>query len=106
GLGGTLGEGRDLSPLWGASPAAWHRPVFLEATQPGLVGAGWNDLGLERGVALDGLLLIRSLETPPRLYRIADGQPPVDAPAATENALLDAWDAAAPPRRTLVPSAA
>jgi arylsulfatase len=104
GLPPTLGQGRDLAPLWRGSGEA--RTVLLEATQPVQVEAAdtWPNLPMERGVARDGHLLVRApwLSEPPRLYGIAPGQPPVDDPARRDalTATLDAWDRAAPAHRS------
>jgi hypothetical protein len=58
---------------------------------------------MERGVASGGLLFTRArwLEDPGHLFRLDWDQEPVDDPdaAARLGALLDAWDAKAPPRR-------
>jgi arylsulfatase A-like enzyme len=105
GVGGTLGDGRDLAPLWkgGTIPDV---PVFAEATKPKdhpLVLPGWNNLALERAVASGGLLFTRARwnGNEGQLFRLDWDQPPVeDADAAMRlGALLDAWDAKAPPRR-------
>lgn len=110
---GPLGESVDLSPLW-ANPvdagvaekvrAVQHRSIFAEATVPDAKRPDvWNNIDTERAVAVDGFLLLRSAVEGggPRLYRITDGQPPVDDPvrAAAMDAELRAWDAKAPPHR-------
>ncbi len=104
GLPGTLGESQDLSPLWGPTPPTWSQTWFSEATVPDVKRTeGWNNLDVERGVAQDGFLLLRSPAEggPARLYRIADGQPAVYDPAraAAMDSLLRAWDEKAPPHR-------
>lgn len=104
GLPGALGQGEDLSPLWSPDPPAWHQAVLSEATVPDLKRRdGWNNLDVERGVARDGLLLLRSPveDNRPWLYRIAVGQPRVDDPARTSelDGLLRDWDTRAPPHR-------
>jgi arylsulfatase A-like enzyme len=105
GVGGTLGDGRDLAPLWGGGTIA-DGPVFAEATKPSnhpLVLPGWNNLAMERAAASDGLFFTRArwLEDEGRLFRLDWDQTPVDDDdAATRlSALLEAWDQKAPPRR-------
>lgn len=109
GLPTGLGEARDLSPLWagGTVPAA---PRFMEATQPAppRAVARWNNAHTERGVLDGDTLLLRApwLDQPPALYRVAEGQPPLDDPArlAAGVAALEAWDAQAPPYREVAMS--
>ena len=113
--GPPLGEGRDLSALWSAAPASFPaRDVFLEATQPGDRSADplgpWPNLALERGVVRGSDLVLTSpwLRESPVLYRVAAGQPLVDAPdiAARRDTLvraLEAWDATAPGGSGAVP---
>ena len=105
GLGGTLGDGRDLAPLWNGGTID-DVAAFAEATKPKnspLTLPGWNNLPLERAVASGGLLFTRArwLGDEGRLFRLDWDQPLVeDGDAARRlGALLDAWDAKAPPRR-------
>ena len=106
GVGGTLGNGRDLAPLWSGRTIE-SLPVFAEATKPSntpVVLPGWNNLAMERAVASDGLLFTRArwLHDPGHLFRLDWDQEPVDdddAAAARLGALLDKWDANAPQRR-------
>jgi len=104
-VGGSLGDGQDLAPLWNGGTIA-DVPVFAEATKPSnhpLIVEGWNNLAMERGVASGGLLFTRArwLEDPGHLFRLDWDQEPVEDPdaAARLGALLDAWDAKAPARR-------
>jgi arylsulfatase A-like enzyme len=105
GIGGVMGDGRDLSPLWrGGTIAAL--PIFAEATKPSrntIVNAGWNNLPLERAVVTDGLVFTRSQWNGDtgRLFALGWEQTPKDDPdgARRLGALLDEWDAKAPPRR-------
>jgi arylsulfatase A-like enzyme len=105
GIGGTLGEGRDLAPLWngGTIPDV---PAFAEATKPKnapLTLPGWNNLALERAVVTDGLLFTRArwLGDEGQLFRLGWEQQPVDDDDAARRlgTLLDAWDQKAPPPR-------
>lgn len=107
GLPGTLGDGVDLGDSW-ASPASVAPPPpphFAEATKPGGRDGDdrWNNLGLARAVVHDGALLRRAplLREPARLHALLAGQPRLDDAAAEARlgALLDAWDAGAPPGR-------
>jgi arylsulfatase A-like enzyme len=104
-IGGALGGGRDLAPLWNGGTIA-DIPVFAEATKPSSLTQdlpGWNNLAMERAVASEGLLFTRArwIDDPGRLFRLDWDQEPVDDDAAKARlgALLDAWDAKAPPRR-------
>lgn len=99
-----IGHAEDLGPLFrGARPPA--PPSFAEATQP--VDAertdAWNNLSMERAVALDGTLLVRTplLSDVDMLYALDAEQSVVKDPARASRlrALLDSWDAAAPPHR-------
>lgn len=103
GLGGILGDGQDLSPLWrgeiGVAP-----PNFAEATKPIAYESktAWNNLPFERSVAENGLILIKrplfgdfglfTMEQDPTF--VADLET-----ARQMEASLTAWDAAAPPHR-------
>ena len=109
-----LGDGRDLTALWTAGSSLPARDLFLEATQPADRGADplgpWPNLALERGVVrgTDLLLLAPWLHAPPLVYRVAAGQPLVEAPdlTARTGTLLDAlqaWDARAPGGSGAVP---
>lgn len=100
GVGGGLGDGVDLAPLWAGAPA--DRLVPMEATQPDARERkdAWPNLSMERGVARGSHLLVAQpwLDEPPRLYGLAPGQPPVDdAEVRGElDAALRTWDAKAP----------
>ena len=105
GVGGTLGDGQDLAPLWNGATIA-NVPVFAEATKPSnhpLVLPGWNNLAMERAVVSEGLLFTRArwLEDEGRLFRLDWDQAPLDDADASARlgALLDVWDQKAPPRR-------
>lgn len=102
-----LGDGRDLTALWTVGSSFPLRDLFLEATQPADRAADpsgpWPNLALERGVVRgnDLLLMAPWLHAPPLLFRVAAGQPLVEAPdlTARRGTLLDAlhaWDARAP----------
>ena len=105
GIASNIGDSIDVSALWSDTPAVWDRTWFLEATVPELKRGPptWNNLGVERGVAKDGYLLLRSPfeDDVPRLYKIAQGQPAVqdDARRDAMTQLLTDWDAKAPPHR-------
>ncbi len=105
-----IGHAEDLGPLFrGKRPPA--PPSFAEATQP--VDAersdAWNNLQMERAVALDGALLMRTplLSDVDMLYALDAEQSVVKDPATATRlrALLDSWDAAAPPHRDVTMSA-
>lgn len=103
GLGGSLGDGEDLSPLWrGERPPA--PPNFAEATKPLEYESAqmWNNLPFERSVAYDQHLLIaRPLYKTMSLHSIDPGQAVVqDRDRAMDLAeKLQVWDQAAPPHR-------
>lgn len=105
GLAGGLGEGRDLSRAW--APGAAEEvdpPAFAEATKPvDPAPAAWNNLRTARAVAAEGLLYRRTpwAEAPPTLRQRSPAAPLAADPAAEArlDALLTAWDAAAPPPR-------
>jgi hypothetical protein len=121
-VSGSLGTGRDLAPLW--TGGAWApAPVFLEATQPHAVPRmkQWNNLVFERGVVSGGWMMLTApwLNEPPTMSRVfADVSPDVspdvsgdvspdvsgdvsdpDIALADLTALVEGWDAAAPPWR-------
>jgi len=118
---GTLG-GRDLAPLWAGG--AWaEAPVLLEATQPHEAQRlkGWNNLSFERGVVRGDWMMLTApwLGEAPTLRRVpdvsdvsavsagvsADGAPGAEAATLAElTALVEAWDAAAPPWRDVAMS--
>ncbi len=107
GLGGGLGQGEDLTPLWLSAPSDQRPapPSFAEASKPSPLERkdAWNNLPFERSVAADGLLYVRAPLQGDQtfLYRAAPGWPALDDPSAAAplHALLEAWDAAAPPHR-------
>lgn len=107
GLSAGLGDGRDLAPLWRGEDGP--RTVFLEATKPEARAAktGWPNLPLERGVARDARMLIRSPWAAEALYRLAPGQPRAEDPpgAAALGEALDAWDRSAPTGRAALDDA-
>ena len=101
GLGGTLGDGEDLTSLWrgtlGVAP-----PSYAEATKPIAYESrtAWNNLPFERSVVQDGLILVKrplfqdiSLFTMDHTF-VADVEK-----ARSMEQLLEEWDAAAPPHR-------
>lgn len=102
-----FGQSHDLSPTWSEHPPALDRTWMLEATQPGYTTPehGWNNLVNEQG-ALGGGSLLTAADVygeGPRLFSVAPGQPadpdPVRAHRLTD--ALRAWNAAAPPFRTV-----
>jgi arylsulfatase A-like enzyme len=107
GIPGGLGDGVDLRDAWvpPGSVAPPPPPHFAEATKPGSREPAdrWNNLGFARAVVHEGAMLRRAevLHEPPRLHRLAPGQPALDdAPEALRlGAMLDDWDATAPTRR-------
>ncbi|NOY28343.1 MAG: sulfatase-like hydrolase/transferase [Oligoflexia bacterium] len=112
GLDPSLGDGKDLAPLWTAAAAGQPLPdtppSFAEATKPVELEPrdGWNNRNFERSVADDGhfLTVAPFLHQGPSLYRLAPGQPlATPDPAETSRlvGLLSAWDAAAPPHRSV-----
>lgn len=109
GVGGGLGDGVDLRDAWVSpgSTAPPPPPHYAEATKPGnREPAGrWNNLGFARAVVDRGSMLRRApvLGEAARLHRLAPGQPVWQDAAETARlgALLDAWDAASPPRRAV-----
>lgn len=101
GLEPKLGEGRDLGPALGGGELP-ERALFLEATRPVRDrGEGWNNAHTERGVAMNGELLIAAPwgGGDPRLYRLDPAQTPLEDEGAMAPMLLalTRWDAAAPP---------
>jgi len=102
--GASMGSGRNLVPLLEGEEMP-SVPVFLEATksraQP--VEQSWNNLKNERGVVLDSHILIRHprLEEQNGLFRLDNAQSKVEDAdrEASMSALLEAWDAKAPPFR-------
>ncbi len=105
-----IGRAEDLRPLFrGERPAV--PPAFAEATQPQQVESPplWNNLKMERSVAVDGHILIRTpyLSAASTLYTLDHAQTPVQDAAMAQRlgSLLDAWDAAAPAHRTVEMSA-
>jgi len=100
-----LGNGEQIAPLWaGVLPPA--PPAFAEATKPISLEytQGWNNLPFERTVIADGMVVVKSpwLKEPPKLYRMAPGQPPAEDPSSLLrlDGMLSAWDAGAPGYRT------
>lgn len=100
GLGGTLGVGQDLSPLW-AGDTSPPPLSFAEATKPIPLEdtSGWNNLPFQRSVA-DGshLLVVTPLEQRMSMRSLATGVE-VDTPPDELARALGAWDASAPPHR-------
>jgi len=95
----SIGEGRDLRPLWSGG-AIQERPLFAEATKPTrlLADTGWPNLTLERAVTFDGVLLRLPSAGPAVLRDLGPGLPVIDD-VVRESALrelLAAWDTRAP----------
>lgn len=107
GIPGGLGDGADLRAAWGSPGDVAPPPHFAEATKPGDREPvdRWNNMGFARAVVDDGVMLRRAevLHEPPRLHRLAAGQPLLvdDVKAQRLGDLLDAWDAGAPARRSV-----
>ncbi len=104
GLGGTLGQGEDLAPLWSGAGGTTAPPSFAEATKPIPLESGsrWNNSPFERSVALDGKLLVTApFMGTATLHDIAPGQPMrvEDPDEETLHGLIRAWDERAPPHR-------
>lgn len=104
GIGGSLGDGEDLSTLWsgGAIPPA--PPAFAEATKPIPLESSrkWNNLPFERSVSQDGKIFVSApWSGTATLHDIAPEQPMrVEDPDEERlHGLLRAWDAKAPPHR-------
>jgi arylsulfatase A-like enzyme len=105
GMPTALGQGRDLAAAWdgrGLLPAT----LFAEAQMPHATtsATSWNNLPLERGVLMDGLLLLRPMGgRPDQLYRMDNEQTPLPADGdvlSRMGAALTAWDATAPAHRS------
>jgi arylsulfatase A-like enzyme len=103
GLPTALGEGVDLAPTWSGQDLGLI--AYAEATKPAQAerSDAWNNLRMDRSVARGDLLLnqLPFLSEGPTLHRLAPGAPIVDDPLsqAELEALLQRWDAAAPPAR-------
>ena len=105
GVGGGLGQGEDLSPLWKGQ--TWPAPLsFAEANKPMDRAEDpplWNNLRLERSVSDGAHLLVwtpwRSLG--PWVYAWQPGLPQISDLEVREPLLraLQGWDAAAPQGR-------
>ncbi|MDP2316251.1 MAG: sulfatase [Pseudomonadota bacterium] len=120
---GRLGQGRDLAPLWKDGEGWLDGSIYLEATQPHEVEATttWNNLAMERGVVRGPWMLLRApwLDQGPTLRPLPVGGSGVSdvsdvspvsgaasraVPPGFQDALaaeLSAWDAAAPPWRSV-----
>jgi len=104
GLGGPLGDGEDLAPLWSGAPGGRIPLAFAEATKPIPLESKkrWNNLPFERSVANgERLLVVSPLTRTLSLHGLDAAQTSIDE-ADTRAALLkelEAWDRAAPPYR-------
>jgi len=108
---GGLGQGRDLRPLLTGGTVE-PRPIFMEATKPkrGKPGDGWNNIQNERGVAWKDHVIYKApiYRSPARLYELTQEQRRLKIPSGSKRyrlltemeALIDEWDADAPPFRS------